>query len=161
MRVSSNELFSTLKKWYWQRIRWQWKRSDFGWRAYFGCSDCADAEEKQSQSRLSSSTQTAVLAGCPFDHALYSTPLDPSRRHLLRRITELETEVAGLQENGFSLEAIKCVPEGEFLDYTGFPNYKVFQALFEHLQPLCINHATLERQKDNNWVCSAELEFES
>ena len=96
---------------------------------------CADAEEKQSQSRLSSSTQTAVLAGCPFDHALYSTPLDPSRRHLLRRITELENEVAGLREKGLSLEAMKCVPDGEFLDYTGFPNYKVFQALFEHLQP--------------------------
>ena len=43
--------------------------------------------------------------------------------------------MAGLREKGLSLEAMKCVPDGEFLDNTGFPNYKVFQALFEHLQP--------------------------
>ena len=110
---------------------------------------CADAEEKQSHSRPSSSTQTAVLAGCPFDHALYSTPLDPSRRHLLRRITELENEMAGLREKGLPLEAMKCVPDGEFLDHTGFPNYKVFK-LYSNTFNLCINHAMLERQKDNN-----------
>ena len=58
-----------------------------------------------------------------------------------------------LREKGLSLEVKKCVTDGEFLDYTGFPNYKVFQALFKHLQPCASNHAILG-QNDNNSECA-------